>query len=157
MPVVMVEHDPDWCGYQSLYPSAAELADLQRRRDAVAAERSAWAATEAAIVAWRGDGGSSGAVKAITYRMAFPTEAARTLFLTRALACQFRPNAAGPRAASPAGEDARVELARDTAMDAATIHQVERWLMAEAGRVGGRYVGWTAPAAQQTVAVRLTA
>ena len=161
VPVVAVEHDPDWGGFLAMFPTEAELAGVDRRQAEAAEAAAIRSATDTAVAIWgdtcRDDGGHAEAV-AIRYRLEFATEAARSLFLSRALACQFRP--APPRmqlaSGTPAAGPMSVEIDRDGMVNAAAIHQIERWLMAEAQRVGGRYAGWAVPAVAAS-AVRLAA
>ena len=163
VPVVTVEHDPDWSGYRSLYPTPAELADLHQRRAEAAEVAAVRLATDAAVAAGRRrdrSGAEPPPSATVRYRLSFPTDTARSVFLSRAFACQFRPAVpVGPRLASatPTSDAGPVsaEIDRDGLIDAAAIHQIERWLMAEARRVGGRYVGWDVAA--QAAAMRLAA
>ena len=142
VPHVTVEHDPAWAGYAAACPTAAELADLNRRRAEANESAAARTATDAAVARWTAAGHPPGGVATLTYRLAFPTDTARALLLTRVFACQFRPSRrSGPRPADPDG-DVTAALDRDGPVDAATIGQVERWLTAEGRRVGGRYLGW---------------
>ncbi len=145
VPAVAVENDPAWAGYLSMYPSPHELAGLARERARAAAIESARLATAAAVASLGAAGGGAGPAT-VAYRATFPTRAARSAFLTRAVASQFRPDADGGPQAADDDHDVTVELHRDGPVDAASIHRVERWLIAEALRVGGTYGGWSVPA-----------
>ena len=156
VPNVTVTADPAWLEYQAFYPTPGELREVLQRRAEAEAVAAARATTVASMAALRGAGVDMASPSTITYRLTFPTSAGRASFLERATACQFTLLApTGPHAVSDE-VDALTELNRDGILDGTMVHQIERWLIREAVRVGGRYLGWSTPSAQP-VAMRWAA
>ncbi len=150
VPSVAVELDHGWAGYLDLCPTAAEARDIAGRRAAAAAIAAADRNTRSAVHRLRAAGTDLTRPVSVRYGLAFAMGTVPVGFLDRVAAAGFRLEPAAH--ADAGGPPAGLVLVREGPPDAASVHHLERWLIGQAHRSGGQYLGWSVAGLNATAA-----
>lgn len=144
---VRTEADPNWSGYLSIYPTAAEQDHIRLHKVISADKVRARAMTAGTLRALQQGGDDPARERPVDYGFSFPTAASRAAFVGRVtpgdgFRVSWPSDVTSPGRTIPAGDVFTITVTRNGRAQAGSILPVEDWLISQARQAGGTYDGW---------------